>query len=264
MGEPLPVAVADLRPEVRVACDPAEPDAEAAVPGPLGRRFDPVEVRCDRRRWCRSTSGRRACSWRRRGIARPRPPSAGDRAMPRLRLLSRHASAPASRSRRTSTGSKRRPSDLGQLLQRRVRVAGDANFRPKVRDRRQVLDLVGPVRLDGLRRVRPLHRVVPGRHRRARGAPGDRSARGADAADPAPAVAARGAPRPTAYVDPARHITATLCIITKKFLDTSTLDLVTADPELLAARPVSWSWSSCRLRPARRSRSRESSRMACR
>ena len=34
----------------------------------------------------------------------------------------------------------------------------------------QVLDVVGPVRLERLRRMRPVHRLVPGRHRRTRGA----------------------------------------------------------------------------------------------
>ncbi len=48
VGEPLAVAVLDLRPEVGIAGHAAEALAEAAVPGALGRALDTVEVRGDR------------------------------------------------------------------------------------------------------------------------------------------------------------------------------------------------------------------------
>ena len=82
-------------------------------------------------------------------------------------------------------GRRRRPStdrQLGQLLQprlrqgRRRRLPGaPARPLPAVADP-QVRDLVGPVRELRLRRLRPLHHLVPGRHRRPRGAERDRPA----------------------------------------------------------------------------------------
>ena len=76
-----------------------------------------------------------------------------------------------------------------------AKVAG-GNFRPRVAGPLppvadpQVRDLVGPVRDVRLRRLRPLHHVVPGRHRRPRGAAGGRAAAGRRAEPRRRAVAA--------------------------------------------------------------------------
>ena len=82
-----------------------------------------------------------------------------------------------------------RGADLGLLLHRRLRE-GRRRLLPAARQGPlspvadpQVLDLVGPVRVERLRRLRPVHRLVPGRHRRPRGAGGHRRHRpGPDAA----------------------------------------------------------------------------------
>ena len=72
--------------------------------------------------------------------------------------------------------------DLGFLLRRRFREgrgwlvpAARQGSLPPMADP-QVLDVVGPVRLERLRRLRPVHRLVPGRHRRPGGARGHRGA----------------------------------------------------------------------------------------
>ncbi len=80
---------------------------------------------------------------------------------------------------------------LGFVLQRRVRE-GRGRFVPTRTEgplppvaHPQVLDLVGPVRIGRLRRLRTVHRVVSGRHRRPRGTGGHRRCRadGCSAAD---------------------------------------------------------------------------------
>ena len=111
----------------------------------------------------------------------------GRRAMPRLHELHArlpdlllHQRRPEVRPRRDDLD---RGADLGLVLHRRVREgrrrlvpAARQGPLPPVADP-QVLELVGPVRVERLRRLRALHRLVPGRHRRPRGARGHRRRR---------------------------------------------------------------------------------------
>ena len=127
----------------------------------------------------------------------------GRRTLPRLRQL--HARLPdllLHQRRRRLRPRRRRGLDrppLGQLLQPRLRAgrrrrqlpAEGQGPLPPVADP-QVLDLVGPVRLERLRRLRPVHRLVPGRHRRPRGAGGHRAAEAPRRPDPVAALAGRG------------------------------------------------------------------------
>ena len=96
----------------------------------------------------------------------------------------------------------------------------------------QVLDLVGPVRLDRLRRLRPLHRLVPGRHRRPRGARRDRPGR---RAEPAPSRG-RSSPAEGRAPAPARARRAGRprdrdgrASVVPETVDTVTLRLATSD-----------------------------------
>ena len=139
---------------------------------------------------------------------------------------------------------------VGQLLQPRLRpgrrgrqlpTEGPGPL-PPVADP-QVLDLVGPVRLVRLRRLRTLHRLVPGRDRRPGRAHGDRPADRHDRGDGLAAIpladrpgrgpragrarARRARPPPHGPRRRGRRETA----------DTATHRPRTADPDLLAARP---------------------------
>ena len=137
-----------------------------------------------------------------------RSPSAASPART-ARWSARPASAPAS-ALRVRPRRRRRPhrAPLGLLLHRRLRAVAGGNFRPRragplppVADP-QVRDLVGPVRHVGLRRLRPLHHLVPGRHRRPRGA-APRSRRRSDraAADRACRARRRAAGEPPSACD---------------------------------------------------------------
>ena len=184
-------------------------EAGAGVVGPLGLRA--ASARCcrsGRYPGCRGARRDRGPGAGRRPAgaaasrARSSPLGAGRRALPGLRQL--HARLPDlllhERWRRFGPGRPRRndPTKLGQLLQPWLRAgrrrcelpAEGPRPLPPVADP-QVLDLVGPVRLEWLRRLRPVHRLVPGRHRRPRRARGDRATDGASRADPVAAFAGR-------------------------------------------------------------------------
>ena len=99
--------------------------------------------------------------------------------------------------------------DLGLLLHRRLREgrrrlvpAARQGSLPPVADP-QVLDLVGPVRVERLRRLWPVHRLVPGRHRRPRGARGHRRRRARPDATAADHRDGSGSHRPAPAVVPA-------------------------------------------------------------
>ena len=140
-----------------------------------------------------------------RPAARPvRQPALGrgrrslPRRAPTAPSSARPASAAASPSAPTSTGTSSTSERVWDFCFTAsfAQVAG-GSFRtrparplPPVADP-QVRDLDRPVRDVRLRRLRPMHRLVPGRHRRPRGADGDRAA-----ARPAPTE--RDRPRPAA------------------------------------------------------------------
>ena len=123
------------------------------------------------------------------------------------------------------------------------RVAGDANFRPKVRDRyRQWLthkfstwwDQFGSTGCVGCGRCIAWCPVgIDVREELLAIAPG-----AADGPIPWPLSPAEGrAPAPLATVTPATHVSATVRAVTFETADTVTLGLATPDPTLLEARP---------------------------
>ena len=124
------------------------------------------------------------------------------------------------------------------------RVAGDANFRPKVKDRyRQWLthkfstwyDQFGSSGCVGCGRCVAWCPVgIDVREELAAIAPAT-APRGPIPWPPAPA--AGHAPAALAVVEPARHVAATITSVTPETADTVTFRLATTDPELLAARP---------------------------
>ena len=99
----------------------------------------------------------------------------------------------------------------------------------------QVLDVVGSVRLDGLRRLRSLHRLVPRGHRRARGTAGHRPGRRPDGTRPWPRSPAAGrarrrwrrAPPATDAVRPPSAPSP------RRAVDTTTLRLACSEPAIL-------------------------------
>ncbi len=124
------------------------------------------------------------------------------------------------------------------------RVAGDANFRPKVKDRyRQWLthkfstwfDQFGSSGCVGCGRCVAWCPVgIDVREELAAIAPPN-APRGPIPWPPAP-VEGR-APAALAVVEAARHVTATVASVTRETADTVTLMMATSDPALLAARP---------------------------
>ena len=196
----------------RASTSAAAPDdqiATAARPGRGGPGRD-RRSRADRRS-CRSVCARRPTI-----RAGPRSPSAAWPART-ARSSARPASARASSVASDLDGvAGDDGTDVGQLLHARLRRGSPAtrNFRPRVGRPispvadPQVLDLVGPVRLDRLRRLRPVHHVVPGRHRRSRGAARDRAPDAAPAPIPWPPSPAAGhapAPLPDRRAGPPRR-----------------------------------------------------------
>ncbi len=180
----------------------AEPLESARAAEQVGRRT--------RRDW-RSDSGRGSAG-QAASRTRSSPLGRGGGSLPRLRQL--HARLPDlllhERFGRFRPG-RCRGNDgahLGQLLQPGVRTSrrrcqlpaeGPRSLSP-VADP-QVLDLVGPVRLDRLRGLRSVHRLVPRRNRRPRGAPGHRPVGRPRGPDPVAALSSRGSrarPRRTA------------------------------------------------------------------
>ena len=130
---------------------------------------------------------------------------------------------------------------------RRQLPAAHAGPLPPVADP-QVRDVVGPVRDVGLRRLRALHHVVPGRHRRPRGAPGRGAAARAAVrrsrpwrppSPPPRRPAARPPARPLPVIDaqPPTYARAFVVERRRETHDVVTLRLEVDDPALLAGRP---------------------------
>ena len=175
------------------------------------------------------------------GPARVAPLGGGRGPLPRLRELHAglpdlllHEREPAVRPRRRRL---RRRAELGLLLLGRLRQGRRRQLPvaprgplPAVADP-QVRDLGRPVRNVRLRGLRPLHHLVPGRHRRPRGARGDRQ----------PAAGPRSARRP-----PSRRAR---CLCDRPGSSASSAE--TADTTTLVCRDVDPLIAAGRARPVR-------------
>ena len=205
--------------------------------------------------------------------AGPRSPSAAWPART-ARSSARPASAPASASGPTSTATTSdRGAELGLLLHRRLRQgrrrqlpAATRGPLPAVADP-QVRDMVGPVRHVRLRRLRPLHHLVPGRHRRPRGARGHRRAP-PPARWPLSASPRRGRSRRGAFADPALGSRASRRSDrrrpTRPRCASWTIDPLIARRPARPVRDGHPAWPACRCRSRSRASTRDGRRATIR